>query len=701
MRHSRFIATAARCFAMALALATPASAIAAGPPTIPAAWVTGVTTTSAVLRAQVNPQGSSTKYHFEYLTLAAYEANLAAARDAFAGAASAPSTPVFLGAGATPIAVSFTLTGPLNALLPGTAYRYRVVASNEAGTATASRQLRTESSGAPTGLPDGRAWELVSPVDKGGGAVAPPGALFGGGEIQAAGGGGALAYGSATAFAEPQSAPPVSQYLSRRGDGGWSTANVSLPLDAGGYGDHPDGAPFRLFSTDLGRGLVLDGRRCAVEGTCPPSYSLWEESGAVRGLPSAPGLRFEGASADLGRLVVGADSGLFEWGAGGMEAISADSGAALAAPVGAISSNGSRIYFTAPPAGSIYLHEDGSGARLLPATTGAGTAFQAASTDGGVAYFTRAGTLYRYVGATEASDPIATGVVGVLAVSADGARVYYQDGAGLQIWDEGSVREIAAGAGVALASDYPPAVATARLSTDGTVLAFLSDAPLGGFDSVDAETGALDVEVYLYDAGNDALLCASCNPTGERPSGSASIPGALVNGTTAAYRPRALAADGRRLFFDSDDALVPRDTDARADVYQWEASGEGSCAEAPGCVSLISGGRGEGGRFLDASADGADVFFLTGDSLVGADPGSIDVYDARVGGGLPEPASPIPCVGDACQPLPSPPDDPAAGSALSGPGNPAPRYQKEGRRPRKHHHHKRRHHHRGERRAAR
>lgn len=672
-----------RCLALAVALVlfAPGDALASGPPTVSSVWVTGVTTTSALLHAEIDPQGLATQYRFEYLTLADYEANLAVPLEGFAGAARAPAVDANLGT--TPLTVFFQLGSGAYRLLPGTAYAYRVVATNEAGTrATPAHFLHTRSLGGSGLLPDARAWELVSPVDKAGGAVAGPAALFGGGDIQAAAAGGALTYGSATAFAGPSSAPPASQYLSRRHPDGWSTENLSQPFEAGGYGDDPDGAPFRLFSGDLGRALMLDGRRCAVEETCPPSYSLWD-AGSLQALPTVPGLRFEGAAADLHRLVFGADAGLYEWSGGVLEALSGSPDAALAAPVNAISAAGSRVYFTASPEGPIYLHEDGGGNRLLPESSGPGTAFQAASATGAVGYFSRAGTLYRYLAATETSTPIATGVAGVLAISADGSRVYYQDASGLQAWHEGSVDQIAPGADATAPSDYPPATATVRLSADGTVLAFLSAASLGGFENVNADTGMPDVEVYRYDADADSLLCASCNPTGERPAGSASIPGALVNGTTGAYRPRALSADGRRLFFDSSDSLVPGDSNSSPDVYQWEAPGSGSCAEQPGCVSLISGGRGEGGIFLDASADGADAFFLTGDSLVDADPGSIDAYDARIGGGFPEPETAIPCIADACQPLPSPPDDPGATTSLTSSGNPAPHYAKEAARSRR------------------
>lgn len=672
-----------------IAALCPDASAAAGRPEVAGVWTTQVTATSAALHSEVDPEESSTHYHFEYLTRVAYDANLAAGREGFAGAKAVPSPlGIGVGAGAIPIPVSFTLIAPSNPLIPATSYSYRVVATSAEGTAASpTADFRTQSSSGSPGLPDGRAWEMVSPPDKGGGAIAAPGALFGGGDIQAASGGGALTYGSATAFAEPLGAPPVSQYLSRRSAAGWSTANLSPPSQAGGYGDHPDGAPFRVFSPELDRGLVLNGARCSIEGTCPPSYSLWER-GALATLPTAPGLRLEGSTADLRHTVFAAEDGLYEWNGGGLERLSPLAGAALAAPLGAISADGSRVYLSVPEGGPLELYEAGVGTRALPQTTGGPTAFQAAAADGSLAYFIHAGALYRYVAAAGTSTAIASGVSGVLAVSADGAYVYYQDAEGLELWRQGSVRQIAAGAGATVASDYPPATATGRLGAAGSVLAFLSAAPLAG-DDTDAGTGLPDTELYLYDSGDGTLICASCNPTGERPRASARIPGLEANGRVGLYRPRVLSADGRRVFFETADSLSSADVDARTDVYQWEAPGEGGCGEAPGCLDLISSGRGEGGRFLDASADGSDVFFLTGESLVDADPGSIDAYDARVGGGLAEPEAPIPCVGDACQALPSPPEDPGAGTAVPSSGNPAVRYEKQPRG--KHHGHRRRH----------
>jgi hypothetical protein len=674
--RQRLLAATAAIAAAALLVLAPASR-AAGPPQIEAAWTTEVTATSARLRAKVNPEGSATTYRFEYLTEAAYEANLGAAppREGFFGAAKAPpggAAPI--GSGETPVAVAQHIAG----LAPLTTYRYRPVATNPGGTAFGPEH--TLGTQAPTNefkLPDGRAWEMVSPVDKDGGGVGLPEAVFGGGDFQAAAGGGAVTYSSASSFAGGAGAPGASQYVSGRGGAGWSTQNLTATTLSGSYGDEPDGVPYRVFAEDLSRGLMADGLRCGPEEPCPRGYSL-REGGAFAPLPGSSGLGFAGASPDLRHVVLEGEGGLYEWSGGSPQTLSATPGAALAAPIGAVSTSGQRVYLTTEAGGPLYLRETGGPTKLVPETAGGGAAFQVASGDGRYAFFLKGGHLYRYDATSEASTDLTPsgGVVGVLGASPDATYAYYQDGAALRQWHGGATTQVAAGAEAAAPSDYPPAPATARVSADGAHLAFVSRAELSDYENLDATSGEAVAEVYLYGpppgGGAAVLACASCNPTGERPHGSASIPGALANGTTRAYRPRALSADGRRLFFDSADALAIQDTNGRPDVYQWEAQGEGDCGRPGGCLGLISSGRGASPSvFLDASAGGGDAFFLTERSLVGADPGSYDVYDARAGGGLPEPPAPIPCEGDACQPLPSAPEDPSPGTLLPNSGNPA------------------------------
>jgi len=662
---------------------------------VEASWVTDVTATGANLWAEINPNGVETKYRFEYIGQAGYEANLAAAppREGFFGATQAGEGESL--SGSTPL----TRFKHISGLKPVTTYHYRVV-TTVGPTIGPEHQLTTQASTLVFQLPDGRGWEMVSPVDKGGGAIGAPEALFGGGDFQAAEAGGAVTYGSATAFGDAAGAPPVSQYVSRRSGSGWATENVSAPLDSGGYGDEPDGAPYRVFSGDLSRGLMLDGSRCAVAGSCPPTYSLWL-GGPFQALPTAAGLAFAGASPDLHHVVFEADAGLYEWSGGPLVQLSAVPGAALAAPLGAISTDGSRVYFKA--AGNLQLRE---GATTVPVdeSVGGGGVFQAATPGGSVAFFTVGTSLYRFEVGAPVGAPIATGVVGVLGASSDGSRVYYQDSGGLKLWHAGTTATVAPGA-AAQSSDYPPATGTARVSADGLHLAFLSKAELTGYDNADAGSGEPVPELYLYGppvgGGAAALVCISCNPTGERPQGPSTIPGAPANGSTRAYKPRVLSASGRRLFFDSGDRLFALDTNARADVYEWEAGGEGDCTRSPGCVSLISSGRDpRGASFVDASADGGDTYLLTNESLVGADPGSIDLYDARMGGGFPEPAKPTVCLADACQPLPGEPDDPTPGTLVPTTGNPAPRYIKEKTKRHRKRRHGIRHRHHGKHRAA-
>jgi hypothetical protein len=219
-----------------------------------------------------------------------------------------------------------------------------------------------------------------------------------------------------------------------------------------------------------------------------------------------------------------------------------------------------------------------------------------------------------------------------------------------------------------------------------------------GYDNTDAVSGRPDAEVYLYDAtansGAGKLRCVSCNPSGVRPTGRELAEGsnggvgiwgaARVPGfETELYQPRYLADDGKRVFFDSYDALALGDTNGKQDVYEWEAPGSGSCtsesssyvAGSEGCLSLISSGRSPGdSEFLDASPTGSDVFFTTVEGLLPQDAGLIDVYDARVDGGFPPPApSAAGCEGEACQGAAvAPLDTTPASFAFNGPGNPTP-----------------------------
>ena len=218
-------------------------------------------------------------------------------------------------------------------------------------------------------------------------------------------------------------------------------------------------------------------------------------------------------------------------------------------------------------------------------------------------------------------------------------------------------------------------------------MAFVSTSRPGltGYDNTDLASGNADTELYLYRSGSDTLICVSCMPTGARPTGSKVKEGVWVAGKiptaeTELRFPHILSSEGDRLFFESFDPLSLRDTNGRQDVYEWEAVGVGTCAEGSlgfdesveGCVNLISSGESpQDAELIDASLDGSDVFFKTSDSLDARDTGLLDIYDARIGGGFPDPPEPdAGCEGEACQSPPEGPNDPTpASSSFDGAGN--------------------------------
>ena len=265
----------------ALALAA-APATAAGAPILGEAWSSQVSSSSAQLSAEIDPNGLPSTYHFDYIKASAYEANVKGGKDPFAGTLRAPA----VGEGDASIGGPPFYTELLFALTPSTAYRYRVVALNGSGQEIgAVHSFATESLGGGALLPDSRGWEMVSPVEKNGGQVDPPGAIAGGGVLQAAADGGSVTYGSSASFgAGAKGAPPASQYIATRDSGGWSTENITVPIFSGTYDVDDQGVPYQLFSTDLARGLLLNGEHCRGEsGDCAVANPPLAGTGAPAG----------------------------------------------------------------------------------------------------------------------------------------------------------------------------------------------------------------------------------------------------------------------------------------------------------------------------------------------------------------------------------------------------------------------------------
>lgn len=248
---------------------------------------------------------------------------------------------------------------------------------------------------------------------------------------------------------------------------------------------------------------------------------------------------------------------------------------------------------------------------------------------------------------------------------------------GLYLWHDGEIRFIGYfGGGIAGATvrnliagngngtPWGLVAWHARLTPDGQHLLFVTNDGSGftGYDHGGTE------QYYLYSAETDDLVCVTCNPNAASGSASASIVARVGEGgmTTTSHLNRPLSDDGRRVFFSTGEALVPEDRNGRIDAYVYDVE--------TGTHSLISSGESSShSYFMDASTSGDDVFFLTRERLVGWDvDNQYDLYDARVGGGVPDPVQPLaPCVGDDCQgPLSGTPAGPLVGSAsFAGAGN--------------------------------
>jgi hypothetical protein len=277
---------------------------------------------------------------------------------------------------------------------------------------------------------------------------------------------------------------------------------------------------------------------------------------------------------------------------------------------------------------------------------------------------------------------------GVLGASDDGHRVYFAGGlaqlvpggppveeSALYLWQDvggppslSYIGGITSGdANVLINQPWSLHYPLARVTPDGRHLAF--EAVSGAELAPAYQHGTCGVpceEIYAYSADSSGSLtpdvvCASCNLRVPQAPGDTPLTVDDGLGVTqrTSHMPRVITDDGRRVFFSTDEPLVPEDVNAKFDAYEYDVPTR--------TVRLISSGTDSTDSFMmDASADGYDAYFVTRQRLVGWDrDDAYDLYDARVGGGFPEPPpAPKECAGDACQgQASSPPTVPLLGSS--------------------------------------
>jgi hypothetical protein len=262
---------------------------------------------------------------------------------------------------------------------------------------------------------------------------------------------------------------------------------------------------------------------------------------------------------------------------------------------------------------------------------------------------------------------------------------------GIYVWHEGDLSYIGSefGGAAALqsnsltaATDESEIIQQVRVTPDGTRLLFSANRlaefeghGFSGYENVVPDIAGFGcahgcTEYLLYDADEEKLKCVTCNPH-EAPSirpeiypfselGEISERG-VAAGSDHINRP--LSDDGQFLFFNTIEALVPRDTNGVIDAYEFDTQSNQFALLSTGTSPLPS-------YFVEASPSGDDVFIATNQALSSRDLDTArDFYDVRIGGGLPEPAAvPAPCAGDSC--LASPrqaPPPPAIGSQAQQP----------------------------------
>lgn len=595
-------------------------------PTIESSGFAEVAETDAELVARVFPCHAETTYTFEYTTQAQFGA------EGFANASVAGDGKIGAESSATDVAAAAT------GLVPDTEYRFRIVASNEEGSAEEEGSFRTypiiqSSSSCPNEslriglsarLPDCRAYELVTPADTN--FRAPVGLGAGG------------------TFFTTQETSPGGDRVSFRIKGG------ALP-GLGGTGSY-QGDPYLARRTDGGWSSTYLGPTGAeapeiLPGSMAPDqeYSFWDNAGggstALGGQPTY--VRYpDGHSALAGRGTAGNDINA----AGRL--ISEGGGHIIFGSAAQLESN-------APESGTYAIYDRTSNemthvVSLLPhdetPQPGESAVYAGASLDGRGAAFTIGGILYlRY-------DNTATYEVGedvtFAGVVEGGAQVFYLQNGDLYRLDVRSETVTP----FSVSGDVTPV----NISYDGSTAYYVSPSKLvEGVNGNGAEPQEGQENLYRSQAGSMSFVGAVTHrdvvgeEANSQPVDGLGLWTKLVGpelgppGRLAAD-PSRINLDGGALLFQSRADLTSYHAGGHVEVYRYDGrSGTVSClscnptsavATSDATLQPLDPERGSlDPRNLyvlvhNLQAGGKRAFFQSSEPLVSADTDRVeDVYE--------------------------------------------------------------------------
>lgn len=636
------------------------------PPEVETGGATSITDSSAELTGTIKTTfGSQTTYRFEYGLTTSYGSVVPIGPEGLAGNERTPRT----------------FDQAVSGLQLGTTYHFRIVAKNAAGESVGADQTFATTGSGPV-----RAYERVTPEIKRGGSI---NSLLG---FQAADDGSAVSYLLSQAQANSASAPVFARSLSQRSSAGWlAWKSLDPPMSVAQLIVE---TLTHAISPDFTHTMVVSNRVLTPVGPSGPYagggniYIQDLQTGDYSFVGGAPGLEsfnllargqaetvYVAGAPDFSWIIINSpiplndeapQRALYKWSAaGGLEIVSRLPDGTVAGDVQyvhayemsrrQVSEDGSTVYFAlASGDGGVYRRSgDQSFAISVSQIEGDTDAPQpgrldAISSDGRYAFFRSQAKLttdapdsgahlYRYDAQGSPDErlqyvgaPVSLDEGAVWGVGADGQVVYFDGGEeGTRVWNGG---------------------ATHTFTTEHPNRGYLEGDPeaSSGIPSFTSPSGRYmaygisNRSIHLYDATRDEDVCVSCGDGNDK--------GILPGGIRAVSNyAQHVVNDQGEVFFASPNRLVSNDLNSTLDVYMY----------SHGVLTLISPGDGPyTARFGDATPDGSNVFFTTDEPLVpGDNDKSIDVYDARIGGGFPEGTPPTPdCEGEACTgPIAGPP----------------------------------------------